>query len=40
MYSNTYTPVIDPLGAAPRIALFLVFALMSLVIGIRLVEFV
>jgi hypothetical protein len=32
----TYTPMIDPLGAAPRIALFLVFAVTALVTLIRL----
>jgi hypothetical protein len=32
----TYTPMIDPLGAAPRIALILVFVLTALVTLIRL----
>ena len=38
MYPN-YAPMIDPLGAAPRIALILVFAITALVTLIRLAPF-
>ncbi len=39
MYSNGYRPVIDPLGAAPRIGLLLVFALTAIVTVLRLLPY-